>query len=237
LFDRAKFTVSDSIVCAGDAPVQLITDRLTGLFWGRNVKGNQFIVDTNSGNFTVYYAIQNEFCADTTSIQIQVKAKPDASFYFEDSIVCLGNTPVVIHCKNNGGLLKGMFLNDGNFIPQKIGDYTITYELKNDFCIDSTSQTIHVIDGSDLQIPNVFSPNEDGKNDVFKVLGVSNEKFQLSIFNRWGQLLFESNNPLVAWDGKYNAESVPEGVYFYLIQAQDECHQPYNLRGTVQVLR
>jgi gliding motility-associated-like protein len=89
-----------------------------------------------------------------------------------------------------------------------------------------------------VNIPNVFTPNEDGKNDTYKVENISLEMFHLQIFNRWGQEVFQTNNPLKSWDGTYNHEPVEEGTYFYIIELKDFCNQSqHKLRGTIQLLR
>ncbi len=74
-------------------------------------------------------------------------------------------------------------------------------------------------------IPNVFSPNNDQQNDVFQVGGHSLEQFSMEVFNRWGQLMFASSNPVTGWNGGLNnsPDKAPEGTYFYVITFQDRC--------------
>lgn len=68
---------------------------------------------------------------------------------------------------------------------------------------------------SDILFPNAFTPNEDGINEIFSGVGSEPENFKLRIFDRWGELIFESNSILNGWDGKYNGNSVHDGVYVY----------------------
>lgn len=72
-----------------------------------------------------------------------------------------------------------------------------------------------------LRIPNIFTPNSDERNDVFKVSGVNLEfaQFEAQIFNRWGQKLLVSNTPDNIWNGKLNNGNAAEGVYYYVIKA------------------
>lgn len=74
-------------------------------------------------------------------------------------------------------------------------------------------------------IPNVFSPNGDGKNDTFMVSGLAIEKFSMEVYNRWGQLMFTSTNPSNGWNGGVDnsADKVPDGSYFYIIEFEDRC--------------
>jgi len=72
---------------------------------------------------------------------------------------------------------------------------------------------------SDLFVPNVFTPNGDNINDIFKAVATAPPcitNFNMKIFNRWGGLLNETNDINKGWDGKFRNENVPEGVYVYI---------------------
>ncbi|MFB6258523.1 MAG: PKD domain-containing protein [Flavobacteriales bacterium] len=84
-------------------------------------------------------------------------------------------------------------------------------------CTDTARKLIDIL--SFIEVPNVFTPNRDGKNDRFKVRSSGLERFSLRIYNRWGQLLFRSEEPGHAWSGRNIAgEKAPEGTYFYLLK-------------------
>ena len=63
--------------------------------------------------------------------------------------------------------------------------------------------------------PNVFSPNDDGSNDIFYVKGENIDQINMKVFNRWGNLVFETNNPAQGWDGRSHGKECAVGVYFY----------------------
>jgi gliding motility-associated-like protein len=71
-----------------------------------------------------------------------------------------------------------------------------------------------------IDVPNAFSPDGDGRNDIFKPVfqEESPEEYKLSVFNRWGQQIFESNDPELGWDGTLNGDACPGEVYVYLIK-------------------
>ena len=73
---------------------------------------------------------------------------------------------------------------------------------------------------STIYVPNVFTPNGDGVNDVYFLMSTNITSFNLNIFNRWGQLIFNSNHPSKGWDGSYGGKEVPDGVYIYIIDAK-----------------
>jgi len=96
---------------------------------------------------------------------------------------------------------------------------------------------IVVISESELKIPNAFSPNGDGVNDVFKVKHKSLVKFNASVFNRWGQELYKWNNPDEGWDGTSHGKAVKDGVYFIVVQAVGSDGIKYNHKGDINILR
>lgn len=82
-------------------------------------------------------------------------------------------------------------------------------------------------------LPNIFTPNNDGVNDLFLAKGVYD--FSLQIFNRWGNVVFKSDAPGTWWDGKSeNGKDVPDGVYFYILNAADRNEM---FKGTVELIR
>lgn len=124
---------------------------------------------------------------------------------------------------------------------------TTTYhiDVATDFgCRGSDSITIHLFcDESQIFIPNSFTPNKDGENDVFypRGTGISNIK-SFRIYNRWGQLLFERSNIDIndeknAWDGSFHGDGPRPDVYVYVIEAICETGEPFHLKGDVTIIR
>jgi gliding motility-associated-like protein len=92
-----------------------------------------------------------------------------------------------------------------------------------------------------MYIPNVFSPNGNSVNDVFKPLGllpgISN--YQFKVFSRWGQLVFQTTNPEEAWNGRVNNEGelCTQETYYYQVIFQSAVGKNTNKQGTVMLLR
>ena len=97
------------------------------------------------------------------------------------------------------------------------------------------------IDGgclSFVNVPTAFTPNNDGLNDVFKPTLINYERYELIIYNRWGEQLFYTNNADEGWDGKYKGETVPNGMYLYKMRfITTENLSWRNENGTVMVVR
>jgi gliding motility-associated-like protein len=89
-------------------------------------------------------------------------------------------------------------------------------------------------------IPNAFTPNGDGLNDKFKIIGIPDEnitEYNFRIFNRWGQIVFETNDIDDAWDGTSKGEMCPAGVYVWEIFYKDSKKTKVTNKGTVMLLR
>ena len=97
---------------------------------------------------------------------------------------------------------------------QNVYTVTVTY---NQGCLAVATVRINVEGEPPVYVPNAFSPNGDGTNDVFYVYGDGIKTMQLRIFNRWGEKVYESNNQSDGWDGTYKGQLQPPGVYVYTV--------------------
>lgn len=88
-----------------------------------------------------------------------------------------------------------------------------------------------------LWVPNAFSPNRDGINDLFRPVGQHIDHFEIYIYNRWGNLVFSSNNTLDSWNGMYGADLCDVGSYFYYIKARCKSGRDFTLKGDITLLR
>lgn len=105
---------------------------------------------------------------------------------------------------------------------------------------ESVSETFVIqITESELKVPNAFSPNDDGINDVFKVEYKSLVSFNAVVFNRWGQKLYQWGMDDIdkGWDGTAHGKQVPEGVYFIVIEARGADGVVYKHKSDINILR
>jgi gliding motility-associated-like protein len=84
---------------------------------------------------------------------------------------------------------------------------------------------------------NAFSPNGDGVNDLFVTDNAHLIYYRLTIFNRWGNTLYETTDPAAGWNGTYQGGEVPDGTYFYLLQARGIDQKEYLVKGFISLLR
>jgi gliding motility-associated-like protein len=120
------------------------------------------------------------------------------------------------------------------------GSYTVTLFAHKGSCVDTAVRYINVELPSSLQIPNIFTPNNDGSNDLFFLKTANLAHIEMSIVDRWGHKVYEltSEKGNVEWDGKnqYGRE-VPDGVYYYVLKATGKDGQEYDLKGNITVTR
>lgn len=138
---------------------------------------------------------------------------------------------------------NGQTLGDSNNISSSSityseqGDYVVTLISFNGQCSDTNRILIEVIGTSMLVVPNVFTPNGDGKNDVFEFMYRNITDFDCVIFNRWGKQVVEITSPDKSWNGKVDGAEASDGTYFYIIKAKGMDDVDYNLKGTVSLIR
>ena len=146
----------------------------------------------------------------------------------------------------NSKTTKEIFMSndeDTEFTFMESGVYTMTLKTiltkpGDEIELDSVDITISIAD-SKLEMPNAFSPNNDGINDVYRAKPEykSIVSFKAIILNRWGQKLYEWNDPAGGWDGKFHGSDVKQGVYFVLVEAKGADGKEYKFKKDVNLLR
>jgi gliding motility-associated-like protein len=107
-------------------------------------------------------------------------------------------------------------------------------------CIDTTEKTVMVDIPSEINIPNVFTPNGDNSNDEFFIKATNMESISLTIIDRWGHLVYQvtSAKGNVLWDGKTAAgKDAAEGVYYYVLKAKGLDRTEFEEKGTISLFR
>jgi len=117
-----------------------------------------------------------------------------------------------------------------------LAKYRVTAYKLNDTTIISQSNIVEVMPPLNIYVPNAFTPNGDGINDLFGAKGDGIIEFNIQIFNRWGELVFESSDINKQWDGTYNGEKTETGAYAYSITAFGEKTNQISKSGSVTLV-
>ena len=105
-----------------------------------------------------------------------------------------------------------------------------------------SSDTINVrVEGKDvcksMYVPNAFTPNNDGVNDVLYLRGICLESLSFMTFNRWGEKVFETADQKIGWDGTYKGEELNTGVFVFRLEGKTYEGEAYELKGNITLLR
>lgn len=244
-----KLTVSDTVICEGESidlsayisagQTQIIWDFGDGNFMF-DTKGIKHAYDS-SGNYNLVLTAKYPQCPDavaTKTIQVLDVPKVDIG---SDTNICPNGMPIVITNKYydpNNVNLWNTGAQTASITARHPGIYAVTV---TNVAGCSSSDSIEVFKNCYIDIPNVFTPNNDGVNDYFlprQLLSKGISKFHMVIFDRWGQQIFETSSINGrGWDGKFNDKAQPGGVYVYLIEVEINNANMEKYEGNVTLLR
>lgn len=233
----AAFVVSDTTGC--DALfVQFINLSVGGTSYEWDFGDGTSDISANPaktygvGSYTIRLIVTNaDGCKDTLTIPnyINVYQTPTAQF----SVSPAANIPLFLKDAtfqffNSSQNASGFWwdFGDSTFSDASdplhqytsTGNYTVILFAYDGSCVDSASLSFLMVDHNPgYFIPSAFTPNGDGINDLFHVLGFQIESVHINIFNRWGEKIFESSGIDKGWDGTYKGSSVEIGTYVYLV--------------------
>lgn len=174
-------------------------------------------------------------CVDSTRMLdfIQVDKSPKADFIFSPTTVTINSTTVNFTNLSVDAASNVWYFSDvqdfyyqedlEHEFPEEAGTYSVTLTVFNEgqTCYDSIIKTIIIHDEVIFYVPNSFTPNFSGKNDIFLPIitsGVDIYDYKLTIFNRWGEVMFISYDPSVGWDGTLNGNEIKQnGTYIWQI--------------------
>ncbi len=210
---------------------------------------NYLFVNSGLFSFSVVVSDTNK-CSDTLIRQnyINVLPKPLAK-----SLVAPLNTnilnPEIFFIDSTANVHSTYFLfgdgsNSANIYNQHTyndeGEYLYTLIVTNQYaCSDTVSDKIRIEGIPHGFIPNVFTPNNDGVNDLFKISGEYISSSSMIIYNRWGSVMFETSDALAGWNGinRQNSLQCDNGTYFYLISFTLKNEKKYAFKGNVSLFR
>ncbi|MEO6818157.1 MAG: PKD domain-containing protein [Ginsengibacter sp.] len=202
----------------------------------------------NPGTYTVkLIAYDAEACnkIDSTEVTITVNPKPSASFSFSP-LEPIENTFTQYDNKSFNADTYTWDFGDGEKSTDKnprhifpaTGTYNVCLSAMNSFgCADTTCAEVKAIIRPLLAVPNAFTPHQPGPNSSIKVIGFGIVKMQWTIYNRWGQKVFEANNPDAAWDGTFKGLIQPIDVYTYTLDAELSNGKKVRQTGDITLLR
>lgn len=200
--------------------------------------GNYLLVVTDSIGCTIQDTITVQY-SDSLPV---IHASADTTILYQGQSTTLHATPILGYTFIWTPLesLNNYLLPNPIATPSQTTTYVLSIIDKN-LCKNQDTITILVKDvfckEPELYIPNAFTPNNDQQNDVLFVRGNTIEKMHISIYDRWGEKVFESDNKLNGWDGTYKGKNVPPGVFVYYLSIGCYNKLQFTKKGNITVIR
>ncbi len=236
-------SVDPGVICGGEPANLVATGGLTYLWssspvdpsLGGHATQSSLVVSPHATTTYTVVVTDANLCTNSASIVLIVSPTPVANFVANPSVASSFN-PVINFIDNSSGTPITWLWNMGDGTTYNIssfshtypseGQYLVTLLVENSYgCADSTSGWVYVQPDFSFWVPSAFTPNNDDINDNFFVsfVGVSTnpEDYHIYIFDRWGKIVYESDNIYEYWDGKINGSKAPEGAYSYKIFFKD----------------
>lgn len=226
-----------SLACDGDTVTLQVATNGASAVWSDGSTADSLLVSV-TGDYSVTLTLEG--CTSTTAARVEVLPRFIDLPTWSDSTFCPGEelrlnaeVPFANYVWSTGH-------NGPALLVPEVGNYAVTVTTP---CA-TVERSIFISDGECaplVNVPNAFTPDGDGINDVFFVaLSAVPLNLEWSIFNRWGELVFESTDPQAQWDGTYQGQPAPQGVYVYQLtyrKVADTGVVAEKLRGHVTLLR
>ena len=197
-----------------------------------------------AGNYGIVLADDvNDCIADTINIgKVEVVVNPlpiaiiepsDITIYLGDEIELTTDNYISYAWYTVNDILIS---NDATLIVQDSGTYKVFVEDENGCTDMSNLAIVRSVPLTQLFVPSVFTPNSDEHNELFVIQGNFIKTYNIRIFNKWGEQLFESNDMQKYWDGTFNNNKVQQGVYYYQIDILGEDGEFFTKTGNIQII-
>ncbi len=231
----------DTTICYGKNIQLTATGGLNYIWTPGNISGATLEVRPLST--TTYHVVVSDLhqCTATDDVQLSVFPKPTPLFSETSITHCFDNNNALTLTANWG---QSFLWKPSGETTQRIqvineGTYTLTATDLNG-CSYSESISVTEFCETELFVPTAFSPNGDGLNDSMKIFGKHFTAFKITIFNRWGEIIFNSTDENIQWNGMYKGEQMPIGTYPWTITYEnvfDNTHTEKVLNGSVTLVR
>jgi len=206
----------------------------------------------NSGDFSVTLQMNaGGYCSQSLTLTqnniVEVYPVPQAGFDITPNQVDILDPTVSYASVNTGGLDCFYNFGDGGSSADCNGTYTytngglfeVTQTVINAAGCSSTAMGEVAVSGNVFYAPNSFTPNNDGVNDVWLPVALGLTSYHLQIFNRWGELIWQTFDPTIPWLGNIETGNhyAPDGLYHYSVKVEDQLRYPRTYSGSIQLFR
>lgn len=226
LKDRTSsaFMPEDTVVCQGSHPVKLIPLHPGGIFYTIFLTGNDAFDPQESGLYQSTYTLSENGCTDSSKQLIRVVPMPQSSFVIKSKQLSIDSAIMFVATSSKTLKYLWSFGNGDSSNTETIvyqypqeGQYRVVLYSINEMCVDSFIKEFDIGGRNHIWIPNVFTPDGDGINDVFIAVYNNHKGGIINIYNRWGQQVYNSSDLTLGWDGTFEGKTCESDVYVYVV--------------------
>jgi gliding motility-associated-like protein len=242
--------VTNTTCGVDDGSINLSPTGGTGTYtynWNPNISSTNSATNLAIGTYNIVVADANG-CSVPVEINIEIGSSFFIDAYPENSVIDLGGSvnlnvyvdptisvnsivwtpPTGLSCVN---------CNNPTATPNQTTTYIVSVSSANG-CVSKDTITIIVIEPcGELFVPNIFSPNADGLNDLECVMGDCVVSAEFTIYDRWGEIVFHTTDKNNCWDGNFRGKPVQSGVYVYKVKATLQTGEAVEQSGNINVTR
>ena len=231
-----SFTLNNATPSGGSYS---INNEITNYFDVENLDPGQYNIGYN-------YTDPITSCSNQLNEVISILESPKAEMLFSPQPTDIDNPNIYFRDNSNETVLYSEWnLGDGTIIIdemnfwhtyQDTGTYIIKYYITNLYqCTDSIIKDLVINPIYSTFIPDAFTPNNDGDNDYFFPVNIGENGYNMKIYNRWGQIIYNKDDGI--WDGSINGNAVQKGLYSYSILVNDFKNKPFVYTGVVNLIK
>jgi gliding motility-associated-like protein len=237
-----------NVTCFGGSDGNIVLSTTGGtpdyVYNWSNSSGGANISSLLPGDYTVTVS-DNNGCSLTDTFTVTQHAEIEVTLP-ESYEILLGQSVRLVPVYDSTNIFTFLWKPDNNLSNPRVPSpnaspyQTITYTLTisdTAQCEATATTIVNVKDSIVIYIPNIFSPNGDGINDVFYVYANAVKDFYMTIYNRWGEKVFEANDIRSGWNGNFNGKALEPDVYVYYIQFTYLNYTQEKRKGSITLIR
>lgn len=253
LYVSARFIAPDSICVSSGVLFSNQSQNATESFWDfgdgtTSVSTSPVHSFAQPGSYTVTLISSNPASCnkvDTFTQTISLKPLPKANFVYAP-LIPEANVPTSFTNTSQNAVSYVWAFGDGTsslekdptHMYRKTGTYLVCLAVRSaEGCVDTVCKRVDAEVIPSVGVPSAFSPNGDGQNDILYVYGAGVETLDFKLYNRWGQLMFETTSLEIGWDGIFKGKAQEMDSYGYTLKATFTDGTAQNIQGNVTLLR
>lgn len=254
-YPKLKILNNDTTICVGNSiELQAVGNATDNIWIPTNQQGTNITVRPNQkSSYIIDGYDRNSYCSKHVQDTVVVNITPKFNILFPRDTTIVLNQPLTLKPSTNQiGRNYNYLWSPSSYlsntdsaivlahIPKGVTQQFYTLQMRDQYGCEAAAQiAIHIFQtATDIFVPSAFTPNGDGKNDIIRPILVGIKRFDyFRIYNRWGQLIYSTQNQGQGWDGNVNGKPQPNDTFVYQVSGIDYNNKKIEKSGTVVLIR